>query len=74
MAKGVNAMDTMNNATIFPVVTKAAVGSFDLSCFSDVCCAHRDDKYIDTKEGICGSVDQVSYRTCFHPWLSCHKC
>ena len=34
------AMYTINNATIFTVVTGAAVGSVDPSCMSDVC-SHR---------------------------------
>ena len=37
MANDVEAMNTINSATIFPVVTDAAVGSVDAFCISDVC-------------------------------------
>ena len=37
MANDAKAMYTIDNATTFPVVTDAAVGSVDPSCVSDVC-------------------------------------
>ena len=37
MANDVKAVYTINNATIFPVVADAAVGTVRPSCLSDVC-------------------------------------
>ena len=46
MANDVSTVSTINNATILPVVTNAALGSVDLSCVSDVATG-RGDKNVD---------------------------
>ena len=53
MANVVKAVYTTNNATIFLVVTDAAVRSVDPSCISDVCFfTGRGDKNVDTSRAV----------------------
>ena len=76
MANVATAMYTINNATIFAVVTDAAVGSVDSSCKSDVC-VYRQGTRTLTRQELCGTnldstaLDQILRRTCFFCWRSC---
>ena len=79
MANDVNAMYTINNATIFLVVTAhlLAVLIFLVKVMSVT--TVRGDTHIDTSRALCGTswdstgVDQFPCRTCCFSWLPCHS-
>ena len=52
MANDVKAMDMINNATMFPVVTSAVVGSVVVSSFNDVGCTGRGNKNRDASKAL----------------------
>ena len=56
MTNDVEATCTTNNATIFPVVTDAVVGSVDLSCRSDVLLLQAGATRTWSRQGLCGTM------------------